>query len=184
MIETITTHLFDLLEADAQLIAGGSAWPAGFAGVRRIANGDAATAGCVNLFDHVEDADSNTARPAIYCGAKALELEDRLESWSQSSPVGRTEYRLLTIPLMLVCAASGYLDAKRQRNQLLANVRSIMMAHMVEPGYWFEQTAPGAAAGGDSREVLTSSAAGGGAAESGAAYPLVIRYSIRADSPA
>ena len=182
MIETITTHVFDLLETDPRLIAGGSAWAEGFAGVRRIANGDAAAAGCVNLFDHVEDDDANTARPAIYCGAKSLELEDRLESWSLSGSAARTEYRLLTVPLMLVCTGSGYLIAKRQRNQLLANVRSIMMDHLVEPGYWFEQMAPGAAAGGDAREALNSSAAGGSEARSGAAYPLVVRYSLSAGS--
>lgn len=184
MLDTIIEHVLDLLQADDRLIRGGNAWADGFLGVKRItpygdSDGDEAAADYVNLFDTPLAPDSADARPAIYCGTQANEATDRLDFPSVSGV--RVEYRVLTLPLVLVVRGATRAQARHKRNQLRANVLYILLDHLVETGYWYEQTVPGQAGGGDARQSQWESATGGaaqGVIEAGCIIPVQLRYSF------
>lgn len=181
----ISTHVLDLLQADARLLAAGNAWAAGFAGVRRIKGGDVPRAGCVNLFDHVYSPNTGSRRPAIYLGTAGYASSDRLEFASVSSQ--RNEFRLLTLPLIVCAQANGTEAAEQQRDQLAGNVRTILLDHLVESGYWYALEVPGDTGGGAARILATASATGQateGLAEAMVPVPLAIRYTFRSGSPA
>jgi hypothetical protein len=185
MIETIETHVFDLLQADARLSAGGNAYQDGWPGVRRPDSGDAAAAGCVNLFDRPFEPDAGTHRPAVYLGTRAMEADDRLEFETIAS--SRIEFRILTLPLIVAVQAATMNQARKQRNQLCSNIKAIFFDHFSEAGYWYALMLPGQAGGGMAKEYVWVSGAGGGSqgvAEAMAAVPLVIRYSWKGGSPA
>jgi hypothetical protein len=200
MLDRIATHVMDLLQNDRggtvgknRLFQGGNAYAPGWSGVRRPDNGrDVATGGFVNLFDDTMEPSGGGHRPAVYLGMKALEATDDLDFPTCSGPPAtRVEYRKILLPLVIVTQAQGALAkaaARHQRNQLRSNILNILHDHLIESGYWYEATFPGAkGGGGNAMERAWVSASGQGdqsAAVAIATLPMVIRYSRGANAPA
>jgi hypothetical protein len=192
MQEAILTHLLDILAGDARLILGGNAYGTAnvnaWLGVKRPDNGtDSPAAGWVNLFDETAEPDSLNTRPAIYVGTRGMETHDGLDFVTMSSGVGRTEYRALTIPLVIAAQATTKKKARAQRNQLVGNVRRILLGHVVETGYWWQMEMPGDVTGG-ARQVSQTTGVGGtgtvatGSAEAIQTLPITIHYSFNINS--
>lgn len=183
MLDLIETHVLDLLQGDSRLIAGGNAWSAGFSGALRPANGDTPAAGFVNLFDHVYQANADSFRPGIYLGQHTEEASDSLDFAAICA--AQIDYRVITIPLLIAAMATRPLDAKRQRNQLFANVTTILLDHRVEAGYWYLLELPGQSGGTSERVWASATGAGSqGIAEAHAVLPVVVRYALTPTSSA
>lgn len=186
MHELLLERLFDILAADPRLYAGGNSYPAGWAGVRRIDNGNSALSNYINLFDEPYDVDSNQARPAIYIGTRNMEVSDRL-GFDSISAAGRFEYRQLTIPLILTVQAPTKNAARHARNQLLNNIRQILFDHTLESNYWYDLSLPGEAAGGFAQIKTWATASGASAqniAEAMATLPVIMLYTYKPGSSA
>jgi len=195
MLDTISTHLLDILQADPRLIQNGNAYTApattAWKGTRRPDNGtDAAAAGYVNLFDSPFEKAPFTHRPAIYLGDEVMDAMDKLIRPAINSSNGRRiEYRCLLIPLVVVVAVQGgnKAAAAHQRNQLRSNIKLILLDHLSEPGYWYKQTVPGLSGGGIAIERVSATATGAGGqdiAEGMCRIPVEIEYSYSNTSPA
>ena len=179
VIEAICDKVLDILEADTSLYAGGNAYAAGWTGVLRPDVTGSPAAGYVNLFDKAYDDDGSKHRPAVYVGTRAMEATDSLDYESQSSG-GRIEYRVLVFPLIVAVQAADKFSARKQRNQLVHNIKQILLQHILADGFWYELTIPGNAGGGALSHRVWLSASGGNSqqvAEAMSAIPLQIRYS-------
>lgn len=178
MIEKISTKILDILAADVRLYAGGTAYPAGWTGVKREEAGDTPAEGYVNLFDKPYDIDGKQHRAAVYAGHHALEATDSIDFDTQSAG-GRIEYRLLTLQLVICVQAATKHAARAQRNQLRRNVKVILMTQIVQTGYWYDLFMPGGSGGTTSERVLTTGTGGNAqqAAEGLAFVPVCVRYS-------
>lgn len=176
MLDTVITHVLDVLVADPRLIRGGPTWPLGFNGVTRIANGDEAQQDCVNIFDVPFLQDSDDARPGVYAGYTNEEATDELDFPSVTN--NRIEYRTITLPLVVVARGATRLEASKKRKQLRANILYILLDHPIESGYWYFQNVPGS--GGTKQRNWTYATGGGvtGLVESGCVIPVVLRYSF------
>lgn len=184
MIERISQHILDILEADARLIAGGNAYAAGWTGTSREENDETPAAGLVNLFDKSHDPDGDGHRPAIYVGTRGLEASDALD-FPTCSQGGRTEFRVMLIPLILCVQATTKRGARQQRNQLRHNVKAILLDNILADGHWYELTMPGQAGSGPASERVWTTATGGQqVAEGVATVPVQVRYSWSTTSDA
>lgn len=175
MLDLISTHLLDMLQADARTYAAGTAWPAGFSGTTRPDAGVTPVAGFVNLFDGSFEQAGYDHRPAVYLGMPGDECTDRLDELAVAS--GRLELRTLLISLVIAAQAADKRSARQQRDQLRANVRTVLASHLTESGFWYELL--WGASGGQAEERLWDSAEGGGAQRSASAIctaPLQVRY--------
>jgi hypothetical protein len=191
MLERIQSHILDLLQGDGRLWQGGNAYAAGWAGVRRPDNGvDVASPGYVNLYDASMEPSGVGHLPAVYLGMKALEATDDLDFPTCSALFRRVEYRRILAPLVIVAQAQGRgakVAARGQRNQLRGNVINVLFDHLIEPGFWYEATFPGARGGGLAVERAWVSATGQGDQSEAiaiATLPLLVRYSRGANAPA
>ncbi len=176
MIYAIETHMLDVLQADATLYAGGSAWPAGWFGSVRTSEAAAPQAGWVNLFDGSYEPAGGDHRPAVYLGTEQIEAYDRLEQPTIAQGAWQ-ELRIATIVLVVAAAAPSKQQARQQRDQLRANIRAILNRHIAEPGYWYD--ARMGEGGGQMQEQLRVTAVGSGAqriAEASAILPVTVRY--------
>lgn len=184
MIERISEHILDLLEADSRLIQGGNSFADGWPGVMRESEGDTSQLGFVNLFDKCYDQDGTKHRAAIYVGTHGWEATDS-EDFPTCSSGARIEYRALLIPLIICCMAPSKRESRQQRNQLRFNVKQILLSNVLADGYWYELTVPGQSGGGAAREAVWTTASGGGSqqmAESIGTVPVRVRYSWSASS--
>jgi hypothetical protein len=191
MYDALVTHLLDVLAADSRLYAAGNAYaPNGlnanaWAGVKRPDNGtDSPAAGYINLFDSTAEPDAMDTRPAIYVGTRGVETVGRTEFFTMSAGPGRTNYEQLTIPLFIEAQAPTKHAARSQRNQLLGNVRRILLDHSAaESGFWWQLEMPGDVAGG-ARQIGQISGTGGttGSAQANVVLPVVIHYSFNRNS--
>lgn len=187
MLDDISDHLLSLLCADERLFAGGTAFPAGWEGVKRPEpedSTDTPTAGFVNVFDTAYAPDSSTHRPAIYLGLKALQASDKLEYETSSAPDDHTELRAFTVLLVICTQAKTELQAQKQRNQLRQNIKAILGGHRIETDHWYWLDFPGTS-GGVSDKVWVSSSGGGEiqVAEAMGSLPVVVSYNWSANSP-
>lgn len=195
MLDHISTHLLDVLQADARLIQGGSAYdphrpePA-WRGVKRPANGDTPLPGWINLFDGPYEDSGTDHRPAIYLGMEALQATDREDFPAINSAGGarRVEYRALLLPLIVAVAMPNVTkwQAAKARSQLRNNIERILLDHCVESGFWYELRRPGQSGGGMAIERAWTSASQqpGGVSKAMCSLPLLIRYSFSRNSPA
>lgn len=133
MLETITSHILDILQNDSRLYAGGTEYASGWDGVRRVET-SSAQKNYVNLYDH--PLDRSGARPAIFVGMEGFESKDELDYETHDGYL--TQARIAYIPLVLVCRSEGQHGARKQKEQLKKNVMQILLAHAVETGYWYE----------------------------------------------
>ncbi len=174
MINTIVTHVLDLLAKDPGTFAGGTVYPAGWLGVSRVSdNGN--RPGFVNIFDGTYEPSGADHRPAVYIGSEQIETYDRLEMAAIAN--GYTELRVAVVPLVICAAAADKRSARQQRDQLRANIRTVLQKHISETGYWYECLAE--AGGGQLQGDLRVTASGGGTqrvAEATSICPLQIRY--------
>lgn len=179
MLDLIETHIMDLLAASATLYAGGTAYAAGWSGVKRPDNGtDVATAGYVNVYDGAFEPAGQDHRPAIYLGSEKMEASDSLD-FAVCASGQYQEYRKAIVPLVVVAQAASKLAARRQRNQLRYNVELIMMSHIMESGYWWQLERPGQSGGGMALEHSWMNAQGSGAQMVVTAFvsvPYVLHY--------
>jgi hypothetical protein len=185
MIDDIETHLFDLLAGDARLYQAGTAWAVAWKGVKRTDAGVAGAPGYINLFETCYEKDGSVDRPAIYLGLSGFEAQDKLAYETAAAPADHTEGRTLTMPLVLVVRAPTKILARRARNQLRQNVKSILFDHRIETNhwYWLEMSS----AGGAARDAVWVTASGGGeqqVAEAMCMIPVVISYMWNGSSPA
>lgn len=179
LIERISQHLLDLLQADNRLFEGGNAYPTGWAGVTREEFAVPPVANKVNLFDKPFAPDSGEHRPAVYVGSRAMEASDSLDFVTISSG-NRLEYRVLIVPLIVCVQADTEFSARKQRNQLRRNVRAILFDHLRADGYWYQLTMPGRLGGGMTDERVWTTATAGGSvqvAEGMGTVPCEIQYS-------
>jgi len=176
MLESISDKVIDILYADSRLYAGGTAYAAGWTGVRRIDAGDVAAEGYVNLFDTPYDNDSTAARPGVYLGMRNQELQE-MEDFPTISAI-RIQHNILTVPLVIVAQSASRLTARKQRNQLRNNIKKILFDHLLETGYWYELTVRSRGSGSLGDRMWITSAGGGGqaVAEAMAVLPVQIRY--------
>src|SRR5579871_5476696 len=142
MLDRIQTHLWDLLQGDARLYAGGTAYAPGWTGVKRPDKPlnpnvpEPATPGWVNLFDESYDNDGSAHRPGVYYGTRAVQATDREEFQTLGGNPG-TRYKLAVIPLILEVQDTTKYKARKQRDQLRNNILRILLSHQIESGYWY-----------------------------------------------
>jgi hypothetical protein len=187
MLDDITNHLLTLLVADARLFAGGTAFNAGWIGVKRpeTVEDDEATKNYVNVFDSSYVPDAATHRPAIYVGTRGAQLADKLEYEQASAPADHTELRSLTVLLIICTQAATQVLAQKQRNQLRQNIKQILAGHRIETDHWYWLDFPGQS--GSMRDTAWATSSGAGSqqvAEAMGALPILIHYNWSADSPA
>lgn len=174
MINTIVTHILDLLAADPVTFAGGTVYPQGWLGISRVSN-NGNRPGYVNLFDGTYEPSGADHRPAIYIGSEQIETYDRLEHAAIANAY--TEFRIAVVPFILCTAAGDKRTARQQRDQLRSNFRTVLNKHISETGYWYELLSE--AGGGQLQGDLRVTASGGGAqrvAEATSVCPVQIRY--------
>lgn len=177
MIASARKHVFDLLAADARLYRSGPAWGTPWLGVKRIENGDKPAQNYVNLFDDVAEADSTDFRPAVYAGMPGMEATDALDFPYIDGYYA--ESRVATLPLVIIANGTTKKAARQQRDQLLSNIRYILLEHPVETGYWWAMETGGP---GQEKMLLRMSATGGGAQGTATAQvvlPVCIKYSFQ-----
>lgn len=188
MLDTLTEHLFDLLQNEMNaatntplLSRGGTAYAEGWLGVKRTDADEAFTAGYVNLVESSYELDSSEARPAIYRGMKGMEASDKRDMPVASALGQHLEYRAALIPLVLVVNVPGTKrQASRACHQLLANVEAILYRHLIESGFWYELILSDEAGG----RRTWSSAPTPDYAEAMAILPVKLRYSWSVNAPA
>lgn len=143
MQDQIITRLLDILAADPQLYAGGTAFADGWKGANRVnasADGQTALPGYVNLYDGPYRQQGSDTRPAIYLGDERFAVEDRQEHPPAigGSTTGVVEYNVLTVNLRLVVQPGTQKGAWKQINQLRNNVKQILNAHRRDDlGHWW-----------------------------------------------
>lgn len=184
MIDTVTDHILSLLSVPA-IYQGGTAYPGGWAGYTRPDDGvDVATAGWVNIFEKPYTKASDSERPGIYLGTEKQELMiHRGDPVASGIGQNRVEFWWASLPLVLACTSRVNMrDARKQRNQLLANVLSILWAHVTETNDWWNLSFA------DHLPIqLSASGTGGGAqavSEAIAIVPLTVSFSQAGNSPA
>lgn len=182
MIEKISDKILDILQADARLYAGGNAYGPGWTGVKRPDVSGTAAEGYVNLFDKPHDEDAGAKRPAVYVGSKGIEASD-VEEYEVQSKDGHIEARLLTIPLVICVQAQNKFDARKRRNQLRQNIKSILAGFRLVDGFWYWLEMKGAAGGPMMDRVSTSSSGSGDqqVSEGVGVVPLSIHYTWSAN---
>lgn len=185
MIEAIQTRILDILQADKRLYQGGAAYEPGWEGVTRPDADLPAQPGWVNLFDESYEPNSVMNRPAIYLGTRAMDADDRLDLVTCNGT--RQEMRVCTIPLVIAVTMQGSqrAAAKRQRNQLRANVKQILFDHATDALWWY-MDAPGQQGGSYALDKSSVSSTGGpnGAADAICIVAVRAHYRYNATSPA
>ncbi len=173
----ITGHLLDLLQASSVLLQPGTIWSTGWPGVTRPDSGIPAAPGWINLYDCSYQPAGAEERPALYLGTHALESLEWLEA--PLAVGGVTDLIAAVVQLVVACSAPVRADARRQRDQLAANLRSALNAHLVETGWWYElRMAPAAGGEMEARRWMTTAGSGSQmTAEAVAVLPVRIRYS-------
>ncbi len=174
----VTGHLLDLLQGSAVLAQAGSIWSSGWPGVTRPDAGIAAAAGFINLYDSGYQPAGADERPAIYLGSHSLESLEWLET---PLAVGASaDLYIAVVQLVVACSAPVRTNARRQRDQLTANLHSVLANHLVESGWWYElRIAPSAGGEMEVRRWMTSTGSGSQmTAEAVAVLPLRMRYSF------
>ena len=175
MIEIIPDAIMNILyNAPAMLCAGGNSWSNGWTGLTRekynlvtdnvgnvIANAPVPQKNLINLFDRPYNIESDQARPAVYLGVSDNELTDEEDFAVMSGgPARRVEYRVMTIPLYICAAAPDFYSARRQRSQLVNNIKTILAPAVTGP-YWWQLTISSKGSSGG-RTVVTVSSPNGG----------------------
>ncbi|HLV80733.1 MAG TPA: hypothetical protein VKT32_10640 [Chthonomonadaceae bacterium] len=184
MIDLITDHVISLLSVPG-ICAGGSAYPSGWSGYLLPDEGTAtATAGRVNIFEHAYANAGDSQRPAIYLGMEKMEIQlHRGDPVAAGAGPDRVEFWWAQVPLVIACSSHVSMrDARKQRNQLLANVISILWSHISETEAWWNFSFA------DHLPIqLMASGSGGGAqaiSEAIAIVPLTVSFSQAGNSPA
>lgn len=163
MIDRIQNRILSLLAADS-VNAGGTAYVAGWTGIKSVWQGDNNTSGYVNL--HIGREKQEPNRPAVYMGTKQFQYQDAVYQEAVNS-VG-IQFRRLAQPLVVVCKdATGLQGSQKQTEQLMQNVAGILMkkANRVQSGYWMCLTVKG--------KRLTESATGSGSSDAAEARGIV-----------
>ncbi len=173
----VTDHLMGILQGASGLTQSGPIWGTGWISVTRPDGGVPAAAGAINLYDSGYQPAGAEERPAVYLGSHALESLEWMETAIAGS--GTTDLFLSIIQLVVACSAPVRSDARRQRDQLASNIRSVLAGHMVEPGWWYElRVAPAAGGEMEARRWMTSAGSGSQmSAEAVAVLPVRIRFS-------
>ena len=146
MIDTVVDHIVSLLQSPI-LYQGGNAYPGGSApyanawqGTILADNGGAEQGGWVNIYEKSYQEGGADERPAVYLGLPSQEtLIHRGDPVASGTGLNRVEFWWAELPLVIVASSYTSLrDARKQRNQLLANVLQILWPKVTETNDWWD----------------------------------------------
>jgi hypothetical protein len=132
----------------------------------------------LNIFDYPYSNDSKTARPAIYLGAMDFENTDKLDIQSVNW-MGISQYRCLTVPLVICATGSSYKQAIYRRDVLRAKIRRILMQVPITDVWWLLEIS-GDRQNADEMDTVsgTGGANGIGVWEAVCVIPVIIHYRL------
>lgn len=187
---TIIKEFAATLVADSRLIAGGSAYSAGWTYAVRdrdktvydenglVEDAPIPSSGAVYVFERPLIMDSRAVRPGIYFGAGSHIASDKLDSLVTSAKNQQTEYRRIILPLVIATVGNDWYDPQDQAAQLVYNIRTIMYDWVHKTNYWFELVPFNSDSESDSVELDNVSGSGQGASGSYEST-VVVSYTIR-----
>lgn len=135
----------------------------------------------INLFDCPYTRDSDQARPGIYIGHPGIQYTEEPLFTAISSNGAQAvlvEYKSLKVPMMIVTIHNNKYTAIDQRDQIVFNVKQILMTHLID-NLWYELRLPGRPGGGDLVErewVSGTGQAGQGVHEAMTLLPIAVSF--------